>query len=872
GEYYDLPSDKFNHYAGPLTGGSKVLLSGEITTGQCFALGYAAVAAAAGILAFVLPRRCLAVGAGLLFIAHQYSATPMQFNHRGLGELSASLASNVLLPQFAALLQSDFFEAPAATLWLFHSSLAFLVVTSFCLKMSMFLALNMADRRADWLGSKYTIPVIYGEETSSRLFALFMVVGYVSVVCIYFMGLCPVTTLVAILVGAPEAMSISRAFNPSLTLKQLLLGSGDASSSGASSEKHSGRRPYALDSLVARVLKHGPGLVLATCADTMLREASMAGKAAVAAAAADGDVDGGGFLGSYWGSWLSGAAGMFISTSFLVRCLPLVPFIYLFILKSPRKSPPPPSTESESESSSASKAARPEEAKERARVVVAGGGVAGLVLGACLQEIGLPFEILEKNPNGEDIDGADIALWPAATKVLKELGVGSTESTESDGLVDLSDFWGRKTYPVRSVRICKVEKGEKTTSPQDPVTLPASGSSKGNGVSGLAAAAKQAVLTKVDMDTVVDDEGEPFRLVGRKAVMSALVSLVEKDRIRRGVRVVKAQQSIPPGEMIATAHIARTTGGAGDEAERLDCRVLVGADGIHSVCREEVSKSVAMLNVFRDESGNVHSINSGGPAAAGSAVPAVRAADARDGGEICYRGVLDLREGSPAAAAGLRAMFEEDEERRPSSMSVVYGERMRFSWGYLDKSRETGYWFVKQLTGGKGQDSQPLGQGWPEPLRTLVELTGEDNTYAHRIQDRPPLYRWSCCNITLLGDACHPTTPNNGQGACMAIEDALVLATLLGEFWGKPDGHIEAFYQYERARRAHTTRVQGESLMQMKMGQVTSRAGVWLRDLVISSLPAFVLQKKLRAANMFDMDPWLVRFRALKAKKRQQES
>ncbi|CAN0551731.1 unnamed protein product, partial [Ectocarpus sp. 8 AP-2014] len=34
-------------------------------------------------------------------------------------------------------------------------------------------------------------------------------------------------------------------------------------------------------------------------------------------------------------------------------------------------------------------------------------------------------------------------------------------------------------------------------------------------------------------------------------------------------------------------------------------------------------------------------------------------------------------------------------------------------------------------------------------------------------------------NITLLGDACHPATPNNGQGACMAIEDALVLATLL---------------------------------------------------------------------------------------------
>lgn len=31
----------------------------------------------------------------------------------------------------------------------------------------------------------------------------------------------------------------------------------------------------------------------------------------------------------------------------------------------------------------------------------------------------------------------------------------------------------------------------------------------------------------------------------------------------------------------------------------------------------------------------------------------------------------------------------------------------------------------------------------------------------------------------------------------MAIEDALVLATLLAEFWDKPDGHVEAFYLYE---------------------------------------------------------------------------
>lgn len=142
-------------------------MSGDITPGQCFTLGYACAAVAGSILALVLPRRCLATGLALMFIAHQYSAPPFKCNHRGLGELTASLASNVLLPQFAALVQSaSFEEAPPPGL--FHASLAVLVVPAFFLKLSLFLALNMADRRPDWLGAKYTLPVILGDEACSR--------------------------------------------------------------------------------------------------------------------------------------------------------------------------------------------------------------------------------------------------------------------------------------------------------------------------------------------------------------------------------------------------------------------------------------------------------------------------------------------------------------------------------------------------------------------------------------------------------------------------------------------------------------------------------------------------------------------------------
>ena len=43
----------------------------------------------------------------------------------------------------------------------------------------------------------------------------------------------------------------------------------------------------------------------------------------------------------------------------------------------------------------------------------------------------------------------------------------------------------------------------------------------------------------------------------------------------------------------------------------------------------------------------------------------------------------------------------------------------------------------------------------------------------------PPLKTWSRNHLTLLGDAAHPMFPFMAQGACMALEDASVLARSL---------------------------------------------------------------------------------------------
>ena len=74
--------------------------------------------------------------------------------------------------------------------------------------------------------------------------------------------------------------------------------------------------------------------------------------------------------------------------------------------------------------------------------------------------------------------------------------------------------------------------------------------------------------------------------------------------------------------------------------------------------------------------------------------------------------------------------------------------------------------------------------------------------------DRDPIRRWSQGQVTLLGDAAHPTLQTLAQGACMAIEDAVCLAETIDQSGGD---FPSAFQQYERARYLRTARVQFES-------------------------------------------------------------
>ncbi|MDI5934952.1 FAD-dependent monooxygenase [Halomonas kalidii] len=95
-------------------------------------------------------------------------------------------------------------------------------------------------------------------------------------------------------------------------------------------------------------------------------------------------------------------------------------------------------------------------------------------------------------------------------------------------------------------------------------------------------------------------------------------------------------------------------------------------------------------------------------------------------------------------------------------------------------------------------------------------LAACDSVTKSALYVREPMARWSKGHVTILGDAAHPMVPFMAQGACMAIEDAVVLSRCLAEA-GREDVPA-ALARFEKARKERTAKVQRGS-----------RANDWLK-------------------------------------------
>jgi 3-hydroxybenzoate 6-monooxygenase len=91
-------------------------------------------------------------------------------------------------------------------------------------------------------------------------------------------------------------------------------------------------------------------------------------------------------------------------------------------------------------------------------------------------------------------------------------------------------------------------------------------------------------------------------------------------------------------------------------------------------------------------------------------------------------------------------------------------------------------------------------------VRQMLDYVGKDRNWV--LHDRPPVSTWTKGNVTLLGDAAHPMLQYLAQGACMAIEDAVVLGAKVGADSSNETDFNRAFLAYQQERFYRTARVQ----------------------------------------------------------------
>lgn len=204
----------------------------------------------------------------------------------------------------------------------------------------------------------------------------------------------------------------------------------------------------------------------------------------------------------------------------------------------------------------------------------------------------------------------------------------------------------------------------------------------------------------------------------------------------------------------------------------------------------------------------------------------------RFAGYTCWRAVIE----TPQNLAGLAVASE------------TWGTDGRF--GIVPLAGNKIYWFACINAGQndpvlpqfKMTDLQRVFRHFHEPVVSILENTRDADLIWNDISDLKPIPHFAFGNVVLVGDAAHATTPNLGQGACQAIEDAVVLADELS----RHSDPAEAFAAFERRRLRRTHFIVNTS---RKLGTIAQLSQPWLaglRNTFFRLLPESVNERQMR--------------------------
>jgi len=229
-----------------------------------------------------------------------------------------------------------------------------------------------------------------------------------------------------------------------------------------------------------------------------------------------------------------------------------------------------------------------------------------------------------------------------------------------------------------------------------------------------------------------------------------------------------------------------------ENGNEIQSSTIIGADGLNSMVREKLFPNNTIRNAK----------------------------------QICWRGVTDF------------------------NLPLQYKNELNEAWGKLDRygfvhiGENKVYWYA--LKSFKNNiDEFPLADietyfsDYHPVVKEIIAATKKEQIYTAEILDLKPTKIWHKEKVCLIGDAAHAATPNMGQGACQAIEDAYVLSECLDKYDAK-----NAIKEFQKIRLPKAHQVVKGSWMIGKISYLSNPILIGFRNQMMRLTPSSINRKQ----------------------------
>lgn len=194
--------------------------------------------------------------------------------------------------------------------------------------------------------------------------------------------------------------------------------------------------------------------------------------------------------------------------------------------------------------------------------------------------------------------------------------------------------------------------------------------------------------------------------------------------------------------------------------------------------------------------------------------------------QVCWRGVTNFN---------LPTKYKNE-------LNEAWGKRERF--GFVQIAEDKVYWYALKSFK-KDKEEFPVDAiekyftDFHPVVREIISATSKTQINTAEILDLKPINNWYKDNVCLIGDAAHAMTPNMGQGACQAIEDAYILSECLAKYEVKV-----AFEVFQKSRLPKAHQVVKASWLFGKMAHLSNPVLIKIRNQFMQMIPSSISKKQ----------------------------